>query len=207
MINWKSILSSFNDNLTLLEWLKQVEKALKESILTDVLTDTKDDKIAFIFKFEDDTEIKTDYIQTAPQGPQGPKGDKGDTGATGPKGDKGDKGDTGPQGPQGVSAPNLCIVEIQGIINGNNINVIMLGVYKNDILSSFSNFSNWVLEKSPFATGYYIKDNVLKNIFKVAKSGNNVEFEYTGTNGTSFVSINETNFSNITFKLVKQWSL
>ena len=71
MINWKSILSSFNDKPTLLEWLKLVEKALKESVLTNVLTDTKDGKTAFIFTFEDGTEIRTDYIQT-----------KGDPGAT-----------------------------------------------------------------------------------------------------------------------------
>ena len=64
MINWKSILSSFNDKPTLLEWLKLVEKALKESVLTNVLTDTKDGKTAFTFKFEDGTEITTDYIQT-----------------------------------------------------------------------------------------------------------------------------------------------
>ena len=110
-------------------------------------------------------------------------------------------------GPQGVSAPNLCLVEIQGLINGNDINVIMLGVYENDILSSFSNFSNWVLEKSPFATGCYFKDNEVKNIFKVLKSGNNVEFEYTGTTEANFVAIDETNFTAIPFKLVKQWSL
>ena len=87
MINWKSILSAFNDKPTLLEWLKQLEKALKESVLTDVLTDTKDGKTAFTFKFEDGTEIKTDYIQT-----QGPKGD---TGATGPQGPQGPKGEDG----------------------------------------------------------------------------------------------------------------
>lgn len=71
MINWKSILSTFNDKPTLLEWLKQVEKALKESVLTNVLTDTKDGKTTFIFKFEDGTEIRTDPVQT-----------KGDPGAT-----------------------------------------------------------------------------------------------------------------------------
>ena len=120
---------------------------------------------------------------------------------------KGDKGDTGPQGPQGVSAPNLCRVTIQGLIGGNNLNAIMLGAYEKDILSSFSNFSNWVLQKSPMAIGYYIKDNVSKNIFNVAKFGNDVEFEYTGTSGTNSVSINATNFSDITFRMVKQWSL
>lgn len=75
MINWKSILSTFNDKPTLLEWLKMVEKALKESVLTNVLTDTKDGKTSFIFTFEDGTEIRTDYVQT--------KGDPGSTSITG----------------------------------------------------------------------------------------------------------------------------
>lgn len=75
MINWKSILSSFNDKPTLLEWLKLVEKALKESVLTNVDTKTQDGKTSFIFKFEDGTEIATDYIET-----------RGDTGATGKDG-------------------------------------------------------------------------------------------------------------------------
>lgn len=78
MINWKSILSSFNDKPTLLEWLKLVEKVLKESVLTTVLTDTKDGKTAFTFKFEDGTEITTDYVQT-----QGLTGPQGNTGAAG----------------------------------------------------------------------------------------------------------------------------
>ena len=85
MINWKSILSNFNDKPTLLEWLKLVEKALKESVLTNVLTDTKDGKTAFTFKFEDGTEITTDYIQT--QGDTGPQGETGPQGPQGPKGD------------------------------------------------------------------------------------------------------------------------
>lgn len=93
MINWKSILSSFNDKPTLLEWLKLIEKALKDSVLTAVLTDTKDGKTAFIFKFEDGTEITTNYIQTQGEvGPQGPAGPAGPQGPAGPKGDKGDNG-------------------------------------------------------------------------------------------------------------------
>ena len=36
MINWQSILSSFDDKPTLLEWLKKVQKALNESALTTV---------------------------------------------------------------------------------------------------------------------------------------------------------------------------
>lgn len=66
MINWKSILSSFNDKPTLLEWLKLVEKALKESVLQSVTTeqDANKDNTKLIFNFEDGTKIETDFFPT-----------------------------------------------------------------------------------------------------------------------------------------------
>ena len=66
MINWKSILSSFNDKPTLLEWLKLVEKALKESVLKSVTTEQDADKAntKLIFNFEDGTQIDTGFFPT-----------------------------------------------------------------------------------------------------------------------------------------------
>lgn len=66
MINWKSILSSFNDKPTLLEWLKLVEKALKESVLKSVTTEQDADKAntKLIFNFEDGTQIETGFFPT-----------------------------------------------------------------------------------------------------------------------------------------------
>lgn len=71
MINWKSILSSFNDKPTLLEWLKLVEKALKESVLTSVAAEQDADKTntRLLFNFEDGTQIVSEFFKT--------KGDKG----------------------------------------------------------------------------------------------------------------------------------
>ena len=133
MINWKSILSSFNDKPTLLEWLKLVEKALKESVLTNVETNTVDGKTKFIFNFADGTKIETGYIQV--------KGETGATGAkiikteligqdanggniykqtfddgttatfTAPKGAKGDKGDTGATGATGATGVSVTGIE------------------------------------------------------------------------------------------------
>ena len=82
MINWKSILSSFNDKPTLLEWLKLVEKALKESVLKDVTINQNGSDIAFTFNFEDGTSISTPTV-TLPKGNTGAKGDKGDKGEQG----------------------------------------------------------------------------------------------------------------------------
>lgn len=66
MINWKSIISSYNDKPTLLEWLKLVEKALKESVLTSVTTEQDADKAntKLIFNFEDGTQIATGFFPT-----------------------------------------------------------------------------------------------------------------------------------------------
>ena len=104
MINWKSILSSFNNKPTLLQWLKLVQKALKESVLTSVTAEQDADKAntKLIFKFEDGTQIDTEFFTSkGDTGATGPQGPKGDTGATGPQGPKGDTGATGPQGPKG----------------------------------------------------------------------------------------------------------
>lgn len=61
MINWQSILSSFDDKPTLLEWLKKVQKALNESALTTVtVTQEKADRVNSItlsFNFQDGTKI------------------------------------------------------------------------------------------------------------------------------------------------------
>ena len=61
MINWQSILSSFDDKPTLLEWLKKVQKALNESALTTVtVTQEKAGKvnnITLTFNFQDGTKI------------------------------------------------------------------------------------------------------------------------------------------------------
>lgn len=61
MINWQSILSSFDDKPTLLEWLKKVQKALNESVLKTVTVSQekagKVNTITLSFNFEDGTKI------------------------------------------------------------------------------------------------------------------------------------------------------
>lgn len=77
MINWKSILSSYDDKPTLLQWLKMVKKALDESVLETVTVEQPTDTTAVLsFNFADGTSIKAPAI-TLPRGVQGAKGDKG----------------------------------------------------------------------------------------------------------------------------------
>lgn len=84
MINYETILSLFDDKLTLLEYLTKIEQALKNEQLTDItVTQTDASHVYFKFVFEDSTTIDTPTF-TLPAGPQGETGVQGVsvTGAT-----------------------------------------------------------------------------------------------------------------------------
>lgn len=58
MINWKTILSSFDDKPTLMQWLKIVEKALENASLESVTAKTApNNAVAFEFKFADGSTV------------------------------------------------------------------------------------------------------------------------------------------------------
>lgn len=58
MINWKTILSSFDDKPTLMQWLKIVEKALQNAALESVTVKTApNNAVAFEFKFADGSTV------------------------------------------------------------------------------------------------------------------------------------------------------
>lgn len=60
MINKDTILSAFDDKGTLLKWLKKVEKALKESVLSNVeVIKITDARAVIKFTFADNTSITT----------------------------------------------------------------------------------------------------------------------------------------------------
>ena len=76
MVKLDTVLSVYDDKLTLMQWLKQVEKALKDSVLVSIdCEQVAEDKAVFVFNFEDGTRVETPAV-TLPQGP------KGDTGAS-----------------------------------------------------------------------------------------------------------------------------
>lgn len=116
MININTIISSFDEEGTLLKWLKKVEDALKNASLKTVETVTIDDtSFQLKFVFADDTFLLSPTItspkgakgDTGPQGPQGntgPQGPQGEQGPAGPQGDTGPQGPVGPQGPAGKDA-------------------------------------------------------------------------------------------------------
>jgi len=106
MLNYETILSSFDDKATLMQWLKKVEEALKSASATAFKVNKKGEAtLTFEIDFEDGTKLESGEIvlQQGETGPQGPQGE------TGPQGPQGPQGATGAQGPQGVSVVSFSI--------------------------------------------------------------------------------------------------
>lgn len=83
MINYETVLSTFDDKLTLMQWLQKVEAALEGAGLERVdITQITPTTAVFKFTFADGTSVTTPSITL----PRGPKGDTGATGATGATG-------------------------------------------------------------------------------------------------------------------------
>lgn len=88
MIKWETILSTADDKLTLLEWLKMVEKAINDGALAGISVQQSDASHATItFSFAGDPEQS--FTITLPQGAQGEKGEPGTPGADGTDGTNG----------------------------------------------------------------------------------------------------------------------
>lgn len=83
MINYETILSTFDDKLTLMQWLQKVEQALEGAGLESVEIHQQTPTTAYFkFVFADGTSVTTPSITL----PRGAKGDTGATGATGATG-------------------------------------------------------------------------------------------------------------------------
>lgn len=149
MININTIISSFDEEGTLLKWLKKVEDALKNASLKTVETVTIDDtSFQLKFVFADDTFLLSPTI-TSP---------KGDTGPQGPK------GDTGPQGPAGKDA-TITAESISAVIEGSTDIVVDMNetndkvvvrlddTFKNEIANKAELLDNATLEVKKASDG------------------------------------------------------
>lgn len=63
MLNYETLLSNYNDKLTLMQWLKKVEEALKDASATEFKVNKKGNAtISFSIVFEDGTELESGDI-------------------------------------------------------------------------------------------------------------------------------------------------
>ena len=85
MIKWETIISTADEKITLLQWLKMVEKAINDGALTGISVQQADAEHATItFSFAGDPEQS--FTLTLPQGEQGKPGPPGPEGKEGKKG-------------------------------------------------------------------------------------------------------------------------
>ena len=148
MININTIVSSFDEEGTLLKWLKKVEDALKNASLKTVETVTIDDtSFQLKFVFADDTFLLSPAI-------------------TSPKGDTGPQGPVGPQGPQGPAGSDAAVT-------AENVNAVMEG--STDIVVDMNDTNNKVAVSldSTFKNALANKDEFLDNAsLEVEKASN-----------------------------------
>ena len=95
MINYQTILSNFNNKLTLMQWLNKVEDALRNGSLSSVeVSQPTETTAVFKFIFADGTYLESPEL-TLPRGEQGEQGEIGPQGPQGPQGIQGVQGITG----------------------------------------------------------------------------------------------------------------
>ena len=114
MINYETILSSYDNKLTLMQWLNKVELALKNASLSSVSISQPTTTTAVLtFHFADGTSLDSPslVLPQGPQGEQGPTGATGATGAQGPQGPQGPQGEQGEKGEDGTSVRILASAE------------------------------------------------------------------------------------------------
>lgn len=175
MININTIISSFDEEGTLLKWLKKVEDALKNASLKTVETVTIDDtSFQLKFVFADDTFLLSPTI-TSPKGakgdtgPQGPQGEQGPVGPVGPVGPQGNTGPQGPVGPQGEQGP----AGKDATITAESVNAVMEG--STDIVVDMNDTSNKVAVRldDTFKNGLANKAELLDNATLEVKKATN----------------------------------
>lgn len=119
MILKETILSAFTERGTLLKWLKKVEAALNNAVLTDISVEQiSETQVKLKFTFENGDFVESPVLTL----PRGEKGETGATGATGAEGPQGPEGAQGPEGPQGKT-PTIRIGAVATGSPNTNANV------------------------------------------------------------------------------------
>lgn len=139
MILKETILSAFTERGTLLKWLKKVEAALNNAVLTDISVEQiSATQVKLKFTFENGDFVESPVL-TLPRGEKGDKGATGATGATGPAGPQGPEGPQGPAGKDGLDGEGIAATIEVGTVTtgapGTNASVTNVGTEQRAILN------------------------------------------------------------------------
>ena len=176
-INKQTIISVFDDKLTLLQWLKTINKALDEAVLTGVEVRQKGNATySFVVTFEDGTELESnEFVLAQGESINGATIRNGHLYLSLTNGDELDAGNLKPVTSFAITESQHLIVnygdgtsqDLGAIFNGN-VNVDG-NFTANSIIENMSGYSGAITDTS----GSYTKENAYLG---VVKTGNKITF-------------------------------
>ena len=127
MILKETILSAFTERGTLLKWLKKVEAALNNAVLSDIsIEQISETQVKLKLTFENGDFVESPVLTL-------PRGEKGATGATGPAGPQGPAGKDGLDG-EGIAA-TIEVGTVTTGAAGTNASVTNVGTEQRAVLN------------------------------------------------------------------------
>lgn len=180
-INKQTIISAFDDKLTLLQWLKTINKALDEAVLTGVEVRQKGNAtFTFVVTFEDGTELESNrFVLAQGESINGATIRNGHLYLSLTNGDELDAGNVKPVTSFEINASQHLIVNYGdgtsqdlGAIFSGNVNVDG-NFTANSIIENMSGYSFETLTKT--------NAQIVTTYAGIVKNGNKVTFACSGT--------------------------
>lgn len=175
MINKETILSSYDKKLTLLQWLKTINKALEDAVLTGVEVRQKGNAtFSFVLTFEDGTEVESnEFVLAQGESINGATIRNGHLYLSLTNGNELDAGDLKPVASFAINASQHLIVNYGdgtsqdlGAIFQGNVNIDG-NLTANSIIENMQDYSYRTNSKQDYVTPSYVS---------VVKTGNKITF-------------------------------
>lgn len=175
MINKETILSNYDNKLTLLQWLKTINKALEDAVLTGVEVRQKGNAtFSFVLTFEDGTEVESnEFVLAQGESINGATIRNGHLFLSLTNGDELDAGDLKPVTSFAINANQHLIVNYGdgtsqdlGAIFQGNVNIDG-NLTANSIIENMQDYSYRTNSKQDYVTPSYVS---------VVKTGNKITF-------------------------------
>lgn len=176
-INKQTIISAFDDKLTLLQWLKTINKALDEAVLTGVEVRQKGNAtFTFVVTFEDGTELESNrFVLAQGESINGATIRNGHLYLSLTNGDELDAGNVKPVTSFDINASQHLIVNY-----GDGTSQDLGAIFSGNVNIDGNFTANSIIENM---LGYSITNNTLltNQYISVVKTGNKITFVIAGT--------------------------
>ena len=181
-INKQTIISAFDDKLTLLQWLKTINKALDEAVLTGVEVRQKGNAtFTFVVTFEDGTELESnEFVLAQGESINGATIRNGHLYLSLTNGDELDAGNVKPVTSFEINASQHLIVNY-----GDGTSQDLGAIFSGNVNIDGNFTANSIIENMPSSL-YYLGaissgTNISPTYIGVCKNGNKITFVVAGT--------------------------